>query len=262
MVKIMKVLKRILFVLLVFILTSCTPGVPKEFKEAYKNDQFIPIDYKTYDEMISNGDSFVLFVRKDGCGECAKYYPLMAETLTRNLDYKVYAIDSSDLESTEAIVLTSMFYSTLGRDYYSENKLDQNLYTPSTALIVNGEFYKAYIGSLSSDEFEYYYQPSFLYFDTYYSYNRQIQIRNEVKIIFSNEEGNTYNNQMRDKYKNTNENIVFVNYNKFTDSQVNKLLNRVNYYLDENSQLDNLPNNFVLDYKNNAIVSYYEGKID
>ena len=101
-----------------------------------------------------------------------------------------------------------------------------------------------------------------MYFDTYYSYNRQIQIRNEVKIIFSNEEGNTYNNQMRDKYKNTNENVVFVNYNKFTDSQVNKLLNRVNYYLDENSQLDNLPNNFVLDYKNNAIVSYYEGKID
>ena len=29
--------------------------VEKEFKEAYKNDQFIPIDYKTYDE-INNVD--------------------------------------------------------------------------------------------------------------------------------------------------------------------------------------------------------------
>ena len=168
----MKFKKIIAFILTLLIASGCSNlNVPKELKEANTNGQYITISFEEYDDMITNSESFVLFLRKDGCAQCSLTYPVLAEVLKNDPNKKIYALEASELESTELIVMASLFYAALGRDYYSENNLEQNLYTPSTVLIENGNYLYAKIGSLKAEEFEYFYQPNFIAVNNYYEYN-------------------------------------------------------------------------------------------
>lgn len=259
----MKIKKIFLFLLLLLLPVSCSFNTPMELIEAEQKGQYESISYQQLDEKISNLESFVFFIKKSDCSSCSAYYPIVAETLKLDENFKIYALDIKDLESTEQIVLASYFYSCLGKDYYAENEYSQyTLYTPSTATIIKGKFVYAKIGVQTVENLSYFYQPNYLYVNTYYEYNKQVLFKDEVTIIFSKDNDSEYNNSLREYYKSSSKRYVYVDISSFEENDLGRLLNRINYFLGEDNELEILPNDFILEYKNGSIKDFKNGKIE
>lgn len=71
-----------------------SPSVPGEYDNIHK------IDYRTFNEMIANQETFVIVISQTSCGHCIAYKPIFDETL-REHNIKGYELDLQEANKTD-----------------------------------------------------------------------------------------------------------------------------------------------------------------
>lgn len=259
----MRKIKILSFILVFLTLVGCSPRVHDSLKGAHENGQYVLIDYYEFETKIKNDDDFVFFVRKSDCSSCEMFYPVVANVLDDNSDLKIYTLLMDDLESSELIVMASYFYSVIGSEYYAEHEFQSHiLYSPSIVSIIDGEFKYAKIGVQSEEELLKFYQSNYFSYNCYYDYSRKTAGNESFVMFFSNEEGNAYDEFLRSYFKiNADKSGTFMNFKDFDETQITRMLGRINYYLDPSEEnvdlhISELPSEFYLVYENGRLVEY------
>jgi len=263
----MKFFKNLLLLLSIFTLFGCPlKNKPNEDGlDKYRNrGQLIDLSYDEFDQMLIDDEDFVFFLKRNGCSSCAQFYPEVEEFLDENKDLKLYNLNLSNLGATQSLTVSSYFIDALGTDYYLRNEYDpMTLYTPTIGKIVDGEFVYVNIGILNSTELLNFYQDNYYHLETYYSYNKKVQAKDTFDLFVSNEYDAEYDVFLRSYFKENVENEGFyLDCLSFDESEQNKLLNRLNYYLGEDNRVEQLPSYYYLRYENGVITNYQEVKMD
>lgn len=90
-------MKKILIVLFaVFLFAGCTSGSKGTFQE---------IDYRELKDMISEKDTFVLFIMRTGCSHCEEYEPTLKKVINDN-ELEVFYINLAKLGKANEAALT------------------------------------------------------------------------------------------------------------------------------------------------------------
>lgn len=263
----MKIIK-VMFISLVclIMLVGCNNNKPNEdgLDEYRKSGQLIDLDYKTFDEKLMNDESFVFFLKRNGCSSCAMFYPIVAEFLEENQDLKLYTLNHSELTTIDSLTVSSYYLSVFGNAYYEKNGYDATtLYTPTISKIINGEFVDAKIGVMDKASLKNMYQDNYLSLDTYYSYNRKVQKQETFNLFVSTNDDYQYDDFLRNYFiNNSNFSGYFLEAKDFDDREKEKLLNRINYYLGEENLIEALPDYFMLRYEKGILVNYTTTKYD
>lgn len=263
----MKKIKSIILSLICLLsLSSCSSDGLNRYRN---NGQLIDLDYQTFDQKLIQDDSFIFFLKRNGCHSCNQFYEELDEFLKENKDAKIYSLNHSEIEAIDAFTVSSYFVSTLGKNYYVNNGYSQTtLYTPSIAKIVNGEFVYASIGVMNKEELSYVYQDNYLSLDDYYSYNRKVQNKETFNLFISKNGDAQYDLMLREYFiNNPSSSGMYLNSKEFTESENERLLNRINYYLGEENKIESLPDYCLLQYekgeiKNCEFVKYDENSLN
>lgn len=259
---------KMLFISLVCLLmvVSCKNEKPNEdgLDKYRESGQLIDLDYDSFDKKLIDDESFVFFLKRNGCSSCAMFYPIVAEFLEENQNLKLYTLNYSEMGATNALTVSSYFISALGNRYYEDNGYETtSLYTPTICKIVKGEFIDVKIGVLNKMELGYMYQNNYLSIDTYYGYNRKVQ-NNETFNMFVSKNGDYQYDLLLREYFINNPNYIgnYLTTVNFDEDENTRLLNRINYYLGEESAIEILPDYFFLQYENGTLVNYTSMKYD
>lgn len=261
---------KMMFVSLIclLMLVSCSGEIDKPnedgLDEYRKSGQLIDLDYKTFDEKLVNDETFVFFLKRNGCSSCAMFYPIVSEFLDENQDFKLYTLNHSEIGTTDAFTIASYYMSVLGNKYYETNGyLTTTLYTPTIAKIVKGEFVDVKIGVMDKLSLKNMYQDNYLSLDTYYSYNRKVQKQDTFNIFVSMKQDNQYDELLRNYFKNNSEfSGYYLDSSNFDESENGRLLDRINYYLGEEHEIETLPEYFMFQYEEGTLVNYIATKYD
>ena len=107
-----------LFISLVCLLmvVSCKNEKPNEdgLDKYRESGQLIDLDYDSFDKKLIDDESFVFFLKRNGCSSCAMFYPIVAEFLEANQDLKLYtnpitiSVDSKLNKAVESPSKTSL----------------------------------------------------------------------------------------------------------------------------------------------------------
>lgn len=253
---------KMLFISLVCLLmvVSCKNEKPNEdgLDKYRESGQLIDLDYDSFDKKLIDDESFVFFLKRNGCSSCAMFYPIVAEFLEENQGLKLYTLNYSEMGATNALTVSSYFISVLGNKYYETNGYETTtLYTPTICKIVNGEFIDVKIGVLNKNELGYMYQDNYLSLNSYYGYNRKVQNKDTFNVFVSKNQDLQYDEFLRNYFAN-NPNFVgnYLDASNFDENEFGKLLNRINYYLGEENQIEVLPDYFMLSYEKGELINY------
>lgn len=259
----MKVIK-VLFVSLMCLVNLVGCGSNDGLDKHRYSGQLIDLSYETFDEKIKSQESFIFYVTRKGCHACKDFYEVVDKFLEENDEKIIYTISESDMDAIGTVVMTSYFYDILGRDYYVEHDYDSTtLYTPSIGKVLNGELVDAEIGIIDTEELGYMYQDNYYSFDNFYSYNHKTIKKKTFDLFISFEGNEDYDDLLRNYYLvNSDKTGIYLNVKNFDESQVTKLLDRINYYLGEENSIENIPAYCVLQYEKGVLVNYVEGQFD
>lgn len=259
----MKVIK-VLFVSLMCLVNLVGCGSKDGLDKYRYSGQLVDLNYEVFDEKLTNNESFIFFVTREGCHACESFYTTTAEFLDENEDKIIYTISESDIDSIGVVVMISYFTEALGKDYYFDNDYSTTvLYTPSIGKVVNGEFVYANIGGLNKEELGFLYQDNYYSLDTYYSYNRKVQKKEKFNLFVSLDEDKQYDKMLRNYFlENSNYNASYLNATNFDESEETRLLDRINYFLGEENSIEALPSYFLLQYEDGKLINYIEGQFD
>lgn len=258
----MKKINKILISLICLLsLFGCSQDGLNKFR---KNGQVIELDYKTFDQMMINDKSFVFALTKDDCPGCKEFYPKVKEFLLENEDKKIYLLSRSDMEPIDEFTIASYFVETLGASFYEDKGVPTTtLYTPSICKIVDGEFVSINIGVKDKEQISYMYQDNYLSLNTYYGYNRKVQKKETFNLFISKTNDEQYDVLLREYFiNNSNVKGNYLNLKDFDESENERLLNRINYYLGEGNEIESLPDYCLLQYEKGSLVNYVECKYD
>ena len=89
----------------------------------------IEINYKTFDKMNANKESYILFIGSKSCTHCQAFKPIVEKVLTQYKDLDIYYVDLEAFEEEEIVKLSNVI------------KYDG---TPTIAFIINGEEKSSY----------------------------------------------------------------------------------------------------------------------
>ena len=255
----MKIIKMLFISLIcLFMIAGCNKKNEDGLDKYRKNGQLIDLDYKTFDKMLAEDESFVFFLKRNGCSSCAMFYPIVDEFLSENQNLKIYTLNHSKLGTTDEFTVAAYFIEALGNKYYEQNDYKTTtLYTPTICKIVNGEFEDVKIGVLDKIELGYMFQNNYLSLDTYYAYNNRVQDKLDFNIFVSKKSDKEYDKFLREYFAiNLELNGYYLDISGFDDEDSEKLLNRINYYLGEKNIIEETPDYFMLKYENGVIVDY------
>ncbi len=262
----MKVLNTIVVSLVtLFVLVGCSSKKYDDGLDKFrKRGQLIDLDYDEFNEMLLEKESFVFFLKRNGCTSCAQFYPIVSEFLTENDNLKLYTLNHSELEEINALTISAYYYDVLGKDYYEKNEYSiTTLYTPTISKIINGEFVNVNIGIMDSVQLLNFYQDNYQHLDTYYSYNRKVIKNESFNLFISKSYDQEYDEFLRNYFIMNNDiSGYYLDCSNFEESHYIKLLNKVNYYLGENNSLEALPDYYMLQYEKGTLVSYSNIKYD
>ena len=137
------------------------------------------------------------------------------------------------------------------------------MWTPSICKVVSGEFVYAQIGHLNIESLENIYQDNYYSLDSYYGYNRKVQKKETFNLFVSTNGDTEYDQALRQYFVNNSEvSGYYLNSMKFDESENDRLLNRVNYYLGEGNEIETLPAYCLLQYEEGKLVNFVEAKYD
>ena len=259
----MEVMKKILISIICLSgLTSCAgeDGLNKY----RRNGQLVDLEYKIFDDKMINDDSFIFFLKREGCPGCEEFYPSVDEFLKENEEAKIYTLQFDDLEGTEALTIASYYVEALGNAYFTKKGYSTTtLYTPSICKVVNGEVVDAYIGILDKEGISNFYQGNYASLDSYYKYNHKVQKGESFNVFVSINKDQTYDATLR-TYFSTNKDVngYYLDISSFDESESERILNRVNYYLGEENEIQEMPEYCLLQYKDGKLVNYISAKYD
>lgn len=260
----MKLINKVLVTLICLSgLTSCGKG-DDGLNKYRRNGQLVDLQYEIFDEKIIDDDSFVFFLKREGCHSCSTFYPIVGEFLEENKDAKIYVLNYNELQPIEAVTIASYFVEALGNSYYGKNDyMTTTLYSPSICKVVKGEVVEAEIGVIDKTEISYYYQDNYSSLDSYYEYNRKVQKEKNFNVFISLNEDKGYDDELRN-YFLTNQDVkgYYLDASDFSESEYERLLNRINYYLGEGNEVEEVPEYCLLQYENGAISNYIDVKYD
>lgn len=246
---------------LVSILTLSSCGGLNKYE---RNGQYERISYAELDQMVINDESFVFFLTKTGCPGCKEFYPVVEEFLQENSDLKIYSLNRSEMEPTDEFILASYYVDTLGSKYFEDTGRDTlALYTPSICKVVNGEFVYAQIGGLDKSTLEKMYQDNYLSISSFYMLNKKVTQKQTFNIFISTKDDQQYDDSLRQYFvNNSNDSGYYLNASKFDETDNEKLLNRINYYLGEGNEIETLPEYCLLQYEKGVLINYSDVKYD
>lgn len=258
----MKIFNKICISLVcLFNLVGCTSN--KDGLDNYRNNgQLIDINYKGFDRMLTDDESFVFLLKRDGCHACEMSYSIVSEFLDENKDKKLYMLNASELEPTDSLILSSYFIETMGNEFYEDNEYDRtSLYTPTICKVVNGEFINLDVWKFEKEDILNIYQENYLSFSYYYGYNRKVQNKESFNLFVSRIEDKEYDDYLRN-YFVTNSDIdgYYLDSSNFNEEENERMLNRINYYLGKGNEISEVPTNYMLQYENGSLVNYVEIK--
>ena len=258
----MKLLKKVL-IYIICILTLC--GCSQDELGKYRRKgQVIDIKYQELSEKLINDESFIFFLKRKDCPGCASFYPTLKEFLDNNKEKVIHVIDADKIQPVDQLTLSSYYVEALGSGYYEENELSSTrLWTPSICKVINGEFVYAQIGHLTLDSLNYIYQDNYYSLDSYYGYNRRVQKKETFNLFISINGDSNYDQSLREYFVNNSDvKGYYLNSNKFDESENERLLNRVNYYLGEGNDIETLPEYCLLQYENGKLINFVNAKYD
>ena len=226
--------------------------------------QVVDVDYEALSTKIMNDETFVFFLKQDNCASCAKFYPIVSEFLDENPEEKIHVLNYSKMQPVDAVTLAANYLEVLGNSYYNKNDYSStSLYTPSICKVVNGEIVDAKIGVVDKDQIKYMYQENYISMDYYYSLNRKIQKKDTFNVFVSKKGDAEYDSLLREYFvSNANLSGYYLNSNHFEDSENERLLSRVNYYLGEGNEIETLPDYYLLQYEKGVLKNYVAAKYD
>lgn len=257
----MKVIKKILISIICLLsLVSCGDGLSKY----RRNGQLVDLDYEAFNEKMINNDSFVFFLTRNGCHGCKEFYPVVSEYLKDNKETTIYRLNESDMEEINKFTIASYYVKALGSSFYEDKGYSTTtLYTPSVCKIEEGEFVYVKIGNLDKEEIADFFQDNYLSLNTYYGYNRKVQNKETFNLFVSTKLDEDYENSLRKYFiDNPSLNGYYLDSSGFDESENERLLNRINYYLGEENEIENLPDYCLLQYQNGLLVNYMDVKYD
>lgn len=262
----MKILNTIIVsIISLFVLVSCGGEKHDDGLDKFRDSgQLIDLDYEEFSEMMIEDESFIFFLKRNGCTSCAQFYPIVSDFLTENKDLKLYTLNHSELEEIDALTISAHYLDVLGKEYYEKNGYNTTtLYTPTISKIINGEFVDVHIGVMDTIQLLDFYQDNYQHLDYYYDYNRKT-VKNETFNLFVSKSYDEEYDKLLRNYFITNSDVsgYYLDCSNFEESHHERLLNRVNYYLGEENSLDILPDYYMLQYENGVIVNYIELKYD
>ena len=247
--------KKINTLLIVLPLVTSCSTIGKLSRLEGKN--YFSIDYAEFNNLFRNRNKFIFIIRQDDCSSCKEYYPKIFSFL-KGTNLKLYSINNNSLDVIQKLTLATYIKENLGSDYLSNlNYSETSLYTPTTCLVENGVIEYCKIGVLSEAELNNFYVNNVLQLNDYYGFSRKTANNDSFVISFSN---NDYTSTLHSLFDNTDKRVYFLNTNSFDESDQNKVINRINYFLEED--IETLPDSFVLKYENGAITNYYSGVIN
>lgn len=249
----MKIFNKICISLVcLFNLVGCTSN--KDGLDNYRNNgQLIDINYKGFDRMLTDDESFVFLLKRDGCHACEMSYSIVSEFLDENKDKKLYMLNVSEMEPMDSFTLLSHL-----KDFYLEGVQDDtSIYTPTIVKIVDGNFLDIKIWSFDKEDLERMYQDNYRSMDTYFEYNIKVQRNETFNIFVSRAEDEQYDCLLRDYFINNSDlEGYYLDTTKFDESQNQRMLNRINYYLGKGNEISEVPTNYMLQYENGSLVNY------
>ena len=90
-----------------FLSTKGTTSVEVEYPLVLKGDAGSKeITYADYDQMVTNGDAFIVVIERTGCSYCEMYMPIIKEVADEN-KIPIYYIDTDNLSSEEFELLNN-----------------------------------------------------------------------------------------------------------------------------------------------------------
>lgn len=226
--------------------------------------QLIDLDYETLDSKLINKESFVFYLKQEGCSSCERFYPVVSEFLMENEDAKICSLNFNDLEALETLTIASYFFKALGNSYYQKHEYSSTtLYTPTIAKVLDGEFIDVKIGAIDKENLTYLYQDNYLSLNTYYGFNRKVQNKNSFNLFVSKNKDVEYDKLLREYFiNNASVSGYYLDASEFDTSDNTKLLDRINYYLGEETALDALPDYYLLQYEDGILTNYISAKYD
>lgn len=257
----MKLIKKTLISLACILsLTSCGDGLNK-FR---RNGQYVELTYEVLDQKTMSDESFVFFVSRKGCQACEEFYSVVGEFLKENEDKVIYQVNASNLLPLEEGTIATYFSEILGEKYFKENdKVSNVLYTPSICKVVDGEVVYGQIGNIDKETLSSMYQDNYLSFNTFYMLNKKAQRKDTFNILVSTVDEGQYDQELREYFvNNPNLSGYYLNAKDFDEEDNKKLIGRINYYLGEGNEIQDLPDYFLLQYEEGILVNYSDVKYD
>ncbi len=258
----MKLFKKVLiYIICILTLVGCSKD---ELGKYRRKGQVIDIKYQELNDKLINDESFIFFLKRKDCPGCASFYPILSEFLDSNKDIVIHVIDADKIQPVDQLTLSSYYVEALGGSYYEDNELSSTrLWTPSICKVVSGEFVYAQIGHLNIESLENIYQDNYYSLDSYYGYNRKVQKKETFNLFVSTNGDTEYDQALRQYFVNNSEvSGYYLNSMKFDESENDRLLNRVNYYLGEGNEIETLPAYCLLQYEEGKLVNFVEAKYD
>ena len=133
------------------------------------NAEFLNVEYSLLNakdvdfNKIANKDTFIFFIQKKGCAVCQKIYPEVSLFLDSNPEYLIYSISREEIKGYDSYSYAAFFSNCIGKQYYDEQLEGRygELFSPSFARVVQGEFIDAKIGYVTAEEISYLYQLNY-----------------------------------------------------------------------------------------------------
>lgn len=224
-----KIINLFLILFLSIGLVSCKS---KDGLDKYRdNGQLVDLTAKELSNKISNKDTFVFFIQKKGCAVCEKIYPEVSLFLDSNPEYLIYTIPREEITGYDSYSYAAFFSNCIGKQYYDE-QLDSRygeLFSPSFARVVQGEFIDAKIGYVTAEEISYLYQLNYTSFDYYYNFTRTLSYYKSSVHFFSLNEDKEYDQMLRSYFKENKMNVgYYYDVSKFLEEDKVDLLFRIN----------------------------------
>lgn len=256
-----KILKLSLISICLLNIVSCNSDGLNKYR---RNNQLVDLDYLALNEKLVQDESFVFYLTSKGCPGCKAFYPEVEEFLKENKDVTLYTLKKDDISEVDKLTLAAYYADTLGNSYFTKNDLNSlSLYTPSICKVVNGEFVYAQIGHLNKEVVSYMYQDNYLSFDSYYMYNRKVQKKETFNVFISKNGDAEYDASLREYFiNNSSYSGYYLNIKDFDESENERLLNRINYYLGEENTIEEYPEYCLLQYEDGKLVNYTNIKYD
>lgn len=129
--------KLIVFLTMVLLLTGCQ-------QNAIEKLNIQGIEEITYDELIQNLNSnvmFIVYIGRPDCGDCQEFYPILEEYIDTHENTGIYYVNIKEYrdraKADDATQEEIDFYENIYKELYFD-------WTPTIHVIANGKFVKTY----------------------------------------------------------------------------------------------------------------------